>query len=533
MNRLKIIITLLAFLVPTVLFAQDPKAAEGGSVLGAFAEGLGWGLAAVLSPCLYAMFPITVSFFLKRSSNRAQGIKNALIYSFCIIFIFTFLGVLLTVLFGKNTLLEISSSAVFNAFVFLLFVVFGISFLGAFEITVPASWVTRVDSKSGMGNFTGIFFMAMTLVLVSFSCTLPFFTNALTGVIQSGNRLAPAFGLLGFSTAIALPFALFAFFPSLLNKVAKSGGWLNSLKVSFGFIELAMALKFLSNLDLQYHWGILDREVYLAIWIIIFGLLGFYLLGKLKFKHDDDLPKNDYGHPYLSVTRFFFAVATLSFTVYMIPGLWGAPLNGISGWLPENKTQDFNIEKLLRSRNTSNGGSGDTTTNGSTSKGVPAEYKPKKYTDILQSEIIGVETYFDMDEALAAAKATNRPIMVDFTGHACANCRKMESAVLSKEEVSNVLHNDFIVASLYVDEKTKLPDNEVYTSTFDGSRIKTIGQKNLDYEAILANSNAQPLYIFLDQDGKIIKDAGGYEPDIDRFLKIMEEVKAEHKRRFP
>ncbi|MEO5647446.1 MAG: thioredoxin family protein, partial [Chitinophagaceae bacterium] len=362
------------------------------------------------------------------------------------------------------------------------------------------------------------------------SCTLPFFTNAVTGVIKSGNRLAPAFGLLGFSSAIALPFAIFAFFPGLLNRVAKSGGWLNSMKVAFGFIELAMALKFLSNVDLQYHWGLLDREVYLSLWIILFGLLGFYLLGKLKFKHDNDLPKNDYGHPYLTVTRLFFAIASLSFTVYMIPGLWGAPLNGISGWLPENKTQDFNLEKLIRSRNNSNG---DTTTVLNNTGGIPAAFKPKKYTGFLASEILGVETYFDMDEALAAAKATNRPVMVDFTGHACANCRKMESAVLSTEEVSSILHKDFIVASLYVDEKTKLPENEIYTSAIDNSKIKTIGAKNLDFEAAIANSNAQPLYIFVDKEGKVIKDAGGYEPDVERFKKIMNEVEAEHKKRFP
>lgn len=517
----KYILVLLSLVLPALSFAQN-VVVETGSVFSAFAEGLGWGLAAVLSPCLYAMFPITVSFFLKRSSTKSQGIRNALLYSFFIIFIFTFLGVLLTVLFGKNTLLLISSSAVFNAFVFLLFVVFGISFLGAFEITVPASWVTKVDSKAGMGNFTGIFFMALTLVLVSFSCTLPFFTNAVTGVIKSGNRLAPAFGLLGFSSAIAFPFALFALFPGLLNRVAKSGGWLNSMKVAFGFIELAMAMKFLSNVDLQYHWGLLDREVYLSIWIVLFGLLGFYLLGKIKFSHDDNLPKNDYGIPHLSVPRFLFALTSLSFTVYMIPGLWGAPLNGISGWLPENKTQDFNIEKLLRNSSHTMDSTGNFNPGKSS---LPPELMPKKYTDFLESEIIGVTTFFDIDEAKKAAKATGRPIMVDFTGHACANCRKMESAVLSTPEVSKVLNNDFIVASLYVDDKTKLPEEEVYVSTFDGSKIKTIGAKNLDYEAVLANSNAQPLYIFINAEGKIIKDAGGYEPGVDRFLKIMEEVK--------
>jgi thiol:disulfide interchange protein DsbD len=314
----------------------------------------------------------------------------------------------------------------------------------------------------------------------------------------------------------------------LLNKIAKSGGWLNTLKVSFGFIEIAMALKFLSNADLAYHWRILDREVYLSLWIIIFGLLGFYLLGKLKFSHDDHLPMNDYGHPHLSVTRLLFAIVTLSFTVYMIPGLWGAPLNGISGWLPENKTQDFNIEKLIRN-NKFSGLNNDS----SNSTKVSSYIKPKKYTDILASEIVGVETFFDFDEAVEAAKAMGKPIMIDFTGHSCANCRKMESEVLSKPEVSKMLHNDFVVASLYVDEKRELPENEKYISKFDQSSISNVGAKNLDFEATIANSNAQPLYIFTDETGKIIENAGGYEPDMQRFISILNSVKAENNKRFP
>ena len=437
-----------------------------------FLDGLRWGFISVLQPCLYAMFPVTVTFFLKRSHSRAQGIKNATLYSFSIVAIFTAFAFFLTLIFGKDTLYQISTSAAFNIFVFVLFMVFGISFLGAFEITLPSSWTNKVDSKASTQNISGIFFMALTLVLVSFSCTAPFIGNLLVDVTQQKERLGPIIGFLGFSLAIALPFALFAFFPGLLNKIAKSGGWLNTLKVSFGFIEIAMALKFLSNADLAYHWRILDREVYLSLWIIIFGLLGFYLLGKLKFSHDDHLPLNDYGHPYLSVTRLLFAIVPLAFTVYMIPGLWGAPLNGISGWLPENKTQDFNIEKLIRNSqlNSSNNDSSNT------NKTV-AYIKPKKYTDILGSEIAGVETFFDFDEAIAAAKAMNKPIMIDFTGHSCANCRKMESEVLSKPEVSKILHNDFVVVSLYVDEKRELPDSEKYVSKFDQSPKNTVGDK--------------------------------------------------------
>jgi thiol:disulfide interchange protein len=416
---------------------------------------------------------------------------------------------------------------VFNIFVFALFIIFGASFLGAFEITLPASWTNKIDSKASHHNFSGIFFMALTLVLVSFSCTAPFIGLLLVDITQQKERMGPVIGFLGFSIAIALPFAFFAFFPGLLNKIAKSGGWLNTLKVTFGFIEIAMALKFLSNADLVYHWHLLDREVYLSLWIIISGLLGFYLLGKIRFRHDDHLPLNDYGHPYLSVTRLFFAMIPLVFSVYMIPGLWGAPLNGISGWLPENKTQDFNLEKLIRNNQLNS-------RNDSSNTGAKASYiRPKKYIDILQSEIPGVETFFDFDEAMAAAKVMNKPVMIDFTGHSCANCRKMESEVLSKPEVSKMLHDDFVVVSLYVDEKRGLPENEKYISKFDQSSINNVGAKNLDFEATIANSNAQPLYIFTDETGKIIKNAGAYDPDIQRFISILTEVKVENKKRFP
>jgi thiol:disulfide interchange protein DsbD len=531
MKRLKIFLTALFCISALIVFAQTDTTNQikiaPKSLINTFLDGLRWGFISVLQPCLYAMFPVTVSFFLKRSNTRAHGIKNATLYSISIVAIFTILGLLLTIVFGRDTLYQISSSAIFNIFVFLLFLLFGISFLGAFEITLPASWTNKVDSKANISSFSGIFFMALTLVLVSFSCTAPFIGNLLIDVSQQKERIGPVVGFLGFSIAIALPFAFFAFFPGLLNKIAKSGGWLNTLKVSFGFIELAMALKFLSNADLAYHWRLLDRDVYLSLWIILFGLLGLYLLGKLKFKHDDYLPLNDYGLPYLSVTRIFFAIGALAFTVYMIPGLWGAPLNGISGWLPENKTQDFNLEKLIRSNKIS--GSNSIQNNNSTELII----KPKKYIDILESEIPGVETFFDFEEAVAAAKQMKHPIMIDFTGHSCANCRKMEAEVLSKPDVSNMLHKDFIVASLYVDEKRELPESEKYTSKFDNSVIKNVGAKNLDFEATIANSNAQPLYIFADEQGKIIKNAGGYESDVDRFVKILNDVKAENKKRFP
>lgn len=473
-----------------------------------FLQGFGAGLLAFIMPCIYAMVPVTVSFFTKRSKTRKEGVKNAFVYSGSIIAIFTLIGFLITILFGQGALNALSSSAVFNIAVFILFIIFGISFLGAFELTLPASWSNKVDSKAGLNSYSGVFFLALTLVIVSFSCTVPFI-GGLTVLISKGSYWAPFVGFFAFSLALSLPFAIFTVFPSLLNSMGKSGGWLNSVKVVLGFVELALALKFLSSADLAYHWHLLDREVYLALWITIFGLTGLYLLGKLKFHHDDDLPKNEYGHPYLTVTRLFFAIGVLSFTVYLIPGLWGAPLNGISAWLPEMKTQDFNLSKGIVTQHASSS----------------SDVKPVKYTDFLESEVPGVEAFFDYDEALAAAKKVNKPLMIDFTGHACANCRKMEREVLNNPEVVKRLQNDFIVVSLYVDDKFKLPSSEWYTSKLDGSKIKTIGAKNLDFEVALTSIGAQPLYVFVDHNGKIIQNAGGYNPDVQRFIGILEEVK--------
>ncbi|MCU0395612.1 MAG: thioredoxin family protein [Chitinophagaceae bacterium] len=476
-----------------------------------FLEGFLAGLGAFIMPCIYAMVPVTVSFFTKRSKTRKQGITNAAVYAGSIIGIFTLIGFLITILFGKGALNDMASSAWFNVGVFVLFMVFGISFLGAFEITLPASWSNKIDSKSGLNSYSGIFFLALTLVIVSFSCTVPFI-GALTVLIAKGSFWAPLVGFFAFSLALALPFAIFTVFPSLLNNMAKSGGWLNTIKVSLGFIELALALKFLSSADLAYHWGLLDREVYLSLWIVIFGLLGLYLLGKLKFHHDDELPKNDYGQPYLSVTRLFFAIAALSFTVYMIPGLWGAPLNGISAWLPEMKTQDFKL----------NAGTGQ-----AAAYAAPQGPQPKKYTDLLESEIPGVQSFFDYEEALAAARELKKPLMIDFTGHSCANCRKMEREVLSNPEVMQRLQNDFVVVSLYVDDKHPLPESEWKQSKLDGRTLKRMGEMNLDFEVELTNNNAQPYYVFVDNNGKLLVQEGyGYDPDIQKFLQHLDRVKA-------
>jgi thiol:disulfide interchange protein len=481
-----------------------------------FIAGFVAGFIAFIMPCIYAMLPITVSFFTKRSKSRSQGIKNAVFYSLSIILIFTAIGALVTLLFSEKTMYELSTSMGFNLFVFILFIVFGISLLGAFEITLPASWSSKLDSKSNTNSFGGIFFMALVLVIVSFSCTSAFISSLIVYIVKSQNSLGGLVGFFGFGLAIALPFALCAFFPGLLNNIAKSGGWLNTVKVTMGFIELAMAMKFLSNIDLQYHWHLLDFEVYLSIWIIIFGLLGVYLLGKVRFSHDDDLPKNMFGHTYLSVPRLFFAMASLAFTVYMIPGLWGAPLQGISGFLPERKTLDFNIHDNLISIQSNTASTAET--------GI----HPVKYTNTLKSELPGVPSFFDFDEALAASKKLGKPLLLDFTGHSCVNCRKMERAVLSKPEVLAELKKNFLVASLYCDDKTQMAENEHFKAK-DGSLIKTIGGKNLELEITRFGAVAQPLYIFVDSDGNVIKNAGGFVPDVQRFLNIMNEVKAAYK----
>lgn len=498
------------------------KQADGDmSLWTIFLTGLGAGFAAFVTPCIYAMLPITVSFFTKRSKNRAAGIRNAIIYSLSIIGIFSLIGVLISLFFKENTMYVISTSIWFNLFVFAVFVIFGISLLGAFEITLPASWSTRLDTKANSNSFGGIFFMALVLVVVSFSCTSAFLSWLIVQIVQAHNRIGGLVGFMGFGTAIALPFAIFAFFPGLLNNIAKSGGWLNSVKVTMGFVELGMAMKFLSNVDLQYHWHLLDFEVYLSIWIVLSGLLGLYLLGKIRFSHDDDLPKNMFGHPYLTVTRLFFAIAALAFTVYMIPGLWGAPLSGISGWLPERKTLEFNLHDNIISLKR-----GQVSVKSASDPSVA----PVKYTDFLKSELPGVDAFFDYDEALAASKKTGKPVLLDFTGHSCVNCRKMERAVLSRPEVLQQLSEHFIVASLYCDDQTSLAEKDQYKSKKDGSMITTLGDRNVDLE-VSYGEVGQPIYIFVDGDGKVLQKAGGYVPDVQRFLGIMEQVRASYKKK--
>jgi len=482
------------------------------SLLSLFFVCLGAGLLAVLTPCVFPLIPVTVSFFLKRSKTKAEGISNAAWYSLSIILIYTIPTILLTRLFGDTVLYRISTHPVTNILFFIIFILFGISLLGAFELTLPSKWANATDQQAGKGGKRGVFFMAITLVIVSFSCTGPIVGLLFGSTAAGGTILAPIIGIFAFALGLALPFTLFAFFPSLMQSLPKSGGWLNSVKVVFGFIELALALKFLSNVDLIYHWHLLDREVFLSIWIAIIVLLCLYLIGKLKFSHDSDLK-------YINIPRLFFAIAFLSFAVYLVPGLWGAPLKGLSGVIPPSTTQEFNLDELqYKIGNSPAAGSSSSTAK-----------PPQRLTEKLHAPF-QLSAYFDLKEAIAASKALNKPMMLDFTGHSCANCRKMEEQVWKNPEVLKRIKEDFVLVSLYVDEATPLPAGEQYTNA-RGEQITNEGEKNLDYEITKFGFNAQPLYMFIDADGKVLSDVKyGYDPDIQKFVNHLETVKAAYKK---
>lgn len=471
------------------------------------------GLAAVFTPCVFPLIPVTIGFFIKKSKSKSQGIKNAWIYALSIIIIYTVPTIIFTLIFGDKFLYQVSTHPMSNLFFFAIFIVFAISFFGAFELTLPGSWATKADAGAGKGGLIGIFFMALTLVIVSFSCTGPIVAGLLSQTSGQGISMGTVIGMAGFGCGLAIPFGVFAFFPSRVKSLPKSGGWLNTIKVFFGFIELALAMKFLSNIDLAYHWHLLNRDVFIVIWIIIFTMLGLYLLGKLKFSHDSNLS-------YISVPRLFAAMTSLCFALYLIPGLWGAPLKPLSGLLPPLATQDFNIYDLKYINHSSY------------TKESPSLPEPKKYTDKFHVPF-GLKAYYDIDEALTAAKIVNKPVMIDFTGWSCANCRKMENEVWSNPEVLKKIKENFILVSLYVDDRTELAETEKIKKP-NGEMINTIGDKNLDFEQTAFNLNAQPLYKFVDTDGKSLSDVQyGYDPDIDKFLNHLETVLSEFKKRNP
>lgn len=478
--------------------SQVPKAAD--SLWSIFIAGLIGGFTAFLMPCIFPMVPLTVSFFTKKAGSRAKAIGQALLYGLFIIIIYVALGMIVSIVFGSDALNALSTNGIFNFFFFLLLVVFSASFLGAFEITLPSSFVNKIDAKSDKGGLVGLFFMAFSLAVVSFSCTGPIIGTLLVDAASKGDRVGPAIGMLGFSVALAIPFALFAMFPSLLKSMPKSGGWLNSVKVVLGFLELAFALKFLSNVDLAYHWNWLDREVFLSLWIVIFGLMGLYLIGKIKFSHDSDLR-------FLSVPRTLIAVIVFSFVMYMVPGLWGAPLKSISAFLPPSATQDFDL------------------TTGISSGSLSAhDGKVKKYAEIFHERGTpkGFDPYYDYAQALETAKEIYKPVLIDFTGWNCVNCRKMEANVWTDPRVAKLLKEEFVMAELFVDDKTELAADEQYVSKFSGKSIKTIGNKNSDFQASTFNSNSQPLYVIVDPNGKVLIPPTGADYNIDNYIKFLQ-----------
>jgi len=440
-----------------------------------FVTGFLGGLLALFTPCVWPIIPMTVSFFLKRAKDKKKGIRDAILYGVSIVVIYLILGLAVTLIFGASALNALSTNAIFNILFFLMLVVFAASFFGAFEITLPSSWSTKVDSKAeSTSGLLSIFLMAFTLTLVSFSCTGPIIGFLLVQVSTSGSIVAPAIGMLGFAIALALPFTLFALFPSWLKSMPRSGGWMNQVKVVLGFLELAFALKFFSVADLAYGWRLLDRETFLALWIVIFALLGLYLLGKIRFPHDDEDAKT-------SVPAFFIALVSLAFSVYMIPGLWGAPLKAVSAFAPPMKTQDFNL-----------------------------------YTKEVHAK------FDDFDAGMEYARQQGKPVMIDFTGYGCVNCRKMELAVWIDSKVSSIIENDYVLISLYVDDKKPLPAPITVTENGTERTLRTIGDKWSYLQRIKFGSNAQPFYVLLDNEGKPLNKSYAYDEDIDKYVEFLQ-----------
>ena len=470
-----------------VTLQKNEATTDKSSLWAIFIAGFIGGFAALLMPCIFPMLPLTVSFFTKSGHTKRRAVIQAMIYGLSIILIYVLLGIFITLIFGADALNSLSTNGIFNFAFFALLVVFAFSFFGAFELTLPASLANKLDRKADRGGLLGLFFMAATLAVVSFSCTGPIIGTLLVQAATMGELLGPAIGMLGFALALAIPFTLFAMFPSLLKSLPSSGGWLNSVKITLGFLELALALKFLSNVDLAYHWNWFDREVFLALWIIIFGYLGFYLLGKIRFPNDSPMDT-------LSLPRMVLSILVLSFTLYMVPGLWGAPLKSISAFLPPQTTQDFDLY---------------TSSFGRTETNNVVDSKARKYSDIFHAPL-NLNVFFDYEEGIEYGKKVGKPVMLDFTGHACVNCRKMEASVWSDKDVHKLLNEELIIIQLYVDDKTELPQAEQFVSSFSGKNIRTIGNKWSDFQASKFNSNSQPHYVLLDPSNKeiLIKPTG-------------------------
>lgn len=464
---------------------EDGADAKDTSLLGIFLLGMLGGLVALLTPCVWPIIPMTVSFFLKRNKDRSKGIREAVTYGVCIVVIYVALGLLVTLCFGASALNALSTNAVFNIFFFLMLLVFGASFLGGFEITLPSRFTNAVDKKSETTTgILSIFLMAFTLSLVSFSCTGPIIGFLLVELGTTGNLLAPSIGMLGFAIALALPFTLFAMFPAWLKSAPKSGNWMNCVKVCLGFLELAFALKFLSVADLAYGWHLLDRETFLCLWIILFALLGAYLIGWIRFPHDED-EYNDMGEVIVNhrtgIPRFFGAMLSFAFALYMVPGLWGAPCKAVSAFAPPMQTQDFNLYEN--------------------------EVKAK---------------FTDYDEGMAYAKARNMPVMIDFTGYGCVNCRKMEAAVWTDPRVAEIMNNKYVLITLYVDEKTPLPEPIIVKENGEESKLRTVGDRWSYLQRSKFGANAQPFYVLLNNEGHPLNKSYSYNEDISAYLDFLQ-----------
>ncbi|MEK6780989.1 MAG: cytochrome c biogenesis protein CcdA [Bacteroidota bacterium] len=460
------------------------------------------GLTSLVTPCVFPMIPMTVTFFLKDNQSRQQGIKKAMAFGFSIVFIYTLAGTLFALLLGAEGLNALATHWAPNLFVFVIFIVFALSFLGLFELNAPYQLVNKVDQQAEKGGWIGVFFMASTLVLVSFSCTLPIVGNVV--VLASGGQvIKPVLAMFFYSLAFAIPFTLFAIFPEWIKSLPKSGGWLNSVKVTLGFLELALCLKFLSIADQAYHWGILDRDINIALWIVLFTLLGIYFLGKLRMSSDSVVEK-------VTVPRLLLATFTFSFVVYLIPGMWGAPLKSLAGYLPPLYTHDFDLIALTRNDRANE------------------VCEAPKYSDFLHLPH-GLKGYFDYDQALACARKQNKPLFIDFTGHGCTNCREMEAVVWSDPQVIERLQNDFVIVALYVDDKTELPEEHWYTSKYDHKVKKTIGKQNADIQITNLENNAQPFYVLLGKDEKVLAWPYGYNKSVESFVEFLDRGKEKYK----
>ena len=469
------------------------------------------GMLTLITPCVFPMIPMTVSFFMKGQKSRAAGLKQAYFFGFSIVAIFAVLGLALTLLLGKDAMYIISTHWIPNTLFFIIFMVFALSFFGLFELTLPSGLINKADENADKGGYVGTFFVAFTTVLVSFSCTGPILGAALIELSSgSDNSIVFFISMIGFAFGFAVPFTLLAMFPSVLKKL-KSGSWLNTVKIVFGFIEIALGLKFLSMADLGANWGLLDRETFLAIWIVTFSLLGMYLLGKLKFKGDSDVD-------IIGVPRLFLAIVTFSFVVYMIPGLWGAPLKAISGYVPPMTTQDFDLDRMIVENS------------GGTAVSHKSDLGPRKYSDILHMPT-GFHGFYDLEEAKAYAKKVNKPIFVDFTGKTCANCREMENNVWTDKEVKRILNEEYVMVALYADANFITLDEKDWIVTEEGKTIKRLGSKNLNYQITRFNMNAQPYYVLMDYNEKVLTPRNkAYDKDVANYIAFLNEGIAAYKK---